>query len=39
MADVMTKNLPPKVHWRLVSPMMGMPIPHSVTPADLEVEE
>ena len=31
IADVMTKNLSPKLHWRLVSPMMGMPIPRGVS--------
>ena len=27
MADVMTKNLSPKVHWRLVVPMLNVQIP------------
>ena len=27
MADVMTKNLSPKVHWRLVAPMLNVQIP------------
>ena len=27
MADVMTKNLPPKVHWQLVAPMLNVQIP------------
>ena len=27
LADVMTKNLAPAVHWRLVAPIMNMPIP------------
>ena len=27
MADVMTNNLPPKVHWRLVAPMLNVQIP------------
>ena len=27
MADVMTKNLSPKVHWWLVAPMLNVQIP------------
>ena len=27
LADVMTKNLSPKVHWRLVAPMLNVQIP------------
>jgi hypothetical protein len=29
MADVMTRNLPPKVHWQLVAPMLNVQIPGS----------
>ena len=29
MADVMTKNLSPKVHWQLVAPMLNVQIPGS----------
>ena len=29
MADVMTKNLSPKVHWQLVLPMLNVQIPGS----------
>ena len=37
LADVLTKSLSPKVHWRLVSPMLGVPIPSSAA-GDFEVD-
>ena len=38
MADALTKSLSPAVHWRLISPMLGMPIPHAFKPAPAEVK-
>ena len=31
LADVMTKNLSPAVHWRLVAPIYNMPIPKDLS--------
>ena len=38
MADALTKSLSPAVHWRLISPMLGMPIPHAFKSTSSEIK-